>query len=194
MTLRATVAGAAGRLDRAAERVVDGRLRGRPRIDRAMYLASELGDFSLCWHLLGAARGLTSDAAAAEAVRLSVVLGAESALVNGAVKQLVGRRRPIFDGERPHRLRTPRTSSFPSGHASAAFCAATLLAEGRRTWPLYYAAAAVVAASRVHVRIHHASDVVAGAALGLVLGRVARRAWPGPRAAPGRGVGNVDQE
>jgi undecaprenyl-diphosphatase len=177
---RGAVAGAAVRLDRAGEGLAD-RLRGRRLADRTMYLASELGDFSLLWHLLGAARGLTSDDAAEEAVRLSAVLGLESLLVNGAVKQLVGRRRPEFIGERPHRLRQPRTSSFPSGHASAAFCAATLLAEGRRTWPLYYGLAAVVATSRVHVRIHHATDVVAGAALGVALGHVARRAWVGPR-------------
>jgi len=168
------------RFDAAGERVAD-RLRGRPVADRVMYAASELGDFSLCWHLLGAARGLTSDRAAAEAVRLSAVLGIESLLVNVGVKGLVRRTRPVVLEERPHRLRRPRTSSFPSGHASSAFCAATLLAEGRaRTWPLYYAAAAVVAGSRVHVRIHHASDVVAGALLGLALGRAARRVWPAP--------------
>ena len=62
----------------------------------------------------------------------------------------------------------PLTSSFPSGHASAAFCAAGLLSEGSRLEPAYYALAAVVAASRVHVKIHHASDVVAGAAVGTV--------------------------
>jgi len=44
--------------------------------------------------------------------------------------------------------------------------------------PLYYVAAAVVASSRVYVKIHHASDVLAGAATGLVLGRLARRIWP----------------
>ena len=53
--------------------------------------------------------------------------------------------------------------------------AATLLAERTRVKPLWYALAGVVAASRVHTRIHHASDVVAGAALGLALGRVVRK-------------------
>jgi membrane-associated phospholipid phosphatase len=32
----------------------------------------------------------------------------------------------------------------------------------------------------VYVKIHHPSDVVAGALLGLVLARVARRVWPFP--------------
>ncbi|GIU87158.1 MAG: hypothetical protein KatS3mg009_1673 [Acidimicrobiia bacterium] len=63
-----------------------------------------------------------------------------------------------------HGLRRPVTSSFPSGHATAAFCAATLLGGG----PARYALAAAVAGTRVYVRLHHPSDVVAGAALGLV--------------------------
>ncbi len=36
----------------------------------------------------------------------------------------------------------------------------------------------MVAASRVHVKIHHASDVLAGVALGATLGRIATKAWP----------------
>jgi undecaprenyl-diphosphatase len=75
-------------------------------------------------------------------------------------------------------LRTPSTTSFPSGHASAAFTAATVLSEGDPLWPLYYAAAAVVASSRTYVKIHHASDVVAGVATGMVIGRIARKVWP----------------
>jgi undecaprenyl-diphosphatase len=38
--------------------------------------------------------------------------------------------------------------------------------------------AALVAASRVHVRIHHPSDVVGGAVIGASLGTVIRERWP----------------
>ena len=75
----------------------------------------------------------------------------------------------------PLPFRQPITSSFPSGHATAAFCAATLLAENERRAPVYYALATVVALSRIHTKIHHASDVVGGIVIGLVLGRVGRR-------------------
>jgi undecaprenyl-diphosphatase len=71
----------------------------------------------------------------------------------------------------------PLTSSFPSGHASAAFCAAGLLSEGSRLGPAYYGLATVVAASRVHVKIHYASDVLVGAAVGTALATVAKRVW-----------------
>jgi undecaprenyl-diphosphatase len=57
--------------------------------------------------------------------------------------------------------------------------AATLLADGRRRHlPLWYSVAGVVAASRVHVRIHHGSDVVAGAVIGVGTGALVRRLWP----------------
>ncbi len=167
----------ASAFDRRVDLAFD-RIRGHPRIDHAYYLGSELGDYSLIWHLIGTARGLRSDRDADAAIRLAAILLAESLLVNQGVKRLINRDRPIHEAVRPRRLRTPRTSSFPSGHASAAFTAAGVLSEGDALWPLYYAIAVFVATSRIHVRIHHASDVVAGAVLGVVLARLARKLWP----------------
>ncbi len=164
-------------LDDLGEAVFE-RLRGNRLADRVFYSASEAGDFSLLWHTIGAGRALLPGGRVSDAVRLSAMLGVESALVNGLLKSLVRRERPVDDVERPHHLRIPLTSSFPSGHASSAFMAASLLAErDRALGPLYAALAAVVALSRIHVRIHHGSDVVAGAALGVALGAIARRAW-----------------
>lgn len=167
-------------LDRAVDDWFDRHLRGRAPIDRLMYTASELGDFGLIWLLLGAAQGLRDDESFRRAVRLGVAMGAESVLVNGVIKSFFRRHRPVPDFDRPHRLRTPRTSSFPSGHASSAFTAATLLSdhEGALLVAAYYALAVVVASSRIHVKIHHASDVTAGALVGVVLGAAVRRLAP----------------
>ena len=164
------------RFDDAVEHFFD-LLRGRPVVDRIMYGVTEVADFSVLWHLLGTAQGLTRPDGFERAVRLSASLGVESLLVNGVIKSLVRRRRPVPDFERPHNLRVPLTSSFPSGHASAAFVAAALLSEGSRAKPAYYALATVVAVSRIHVRIHHASDVAGGIALGIGLGAVAKKVW-----------------
>jgi undecaprenyl-diphosphatase len=161
--------------------LVDGlfdHLRGKPAVDRIMYTTTELADFSLLWHLVGVARALRSPRDEQAALRLSAALGLESALVNVVLKSLVKRERPVAQFERPLNLRVPLTTSFPSGHASAAFCAATLLADGDDLAPLYYLLATVTATSRIHVRIHHASDVLVGAAIGLTLGRVIRSRWP----------------
>jgi undecaprenyl-diphosphatase len=153
-------------------------LRGIPVLDRLFYAASELGDFSLIWHLVGATRAAADDSFFPRAVRLSALLGVESLLVNGAIKSLFLRERPTPPADAPHHLRTPKTSSFPSGHSSSAFTAAGLATTGPASGVALHALAVVVSCSRVHVRIHHASDVVAGAVLGVALGQVGRRLWP----------------
>ena len=170
-------------LDERADAALD-HLRGHPLADRVFYGASGVFDHSVGWLILGALRGLRSEHDWSAAVRVGVGVFAESALVNLGVKSLFRRARPPWEVERPFRLRRPLTSSFPSGHATAAFTAATLLADDDPAWPLYYAIAVVVATSRAYVRIHHASDVVGGVAIGLVLGRLGRKLAPLP-ARPG---------
>lgn len=167
--------------DEAVDERVDG-IRGHRSLDRLMYGASEVGDWSLLWHLIGAGQALLPGRDPMTAVRLSTTLGVESLLVNGAIKSLFRRHRPVWeeDRPRPHRVRTPLSSSFPSGHASSAFTAAVVLGQGDPLWPVYYALAATVSSSRVYVKVHHASDVLAGAALGVGLGMLARRLWPKP--------------
>ena len=165
------------RFDDAVDSQLD-KIRGNPVVDRAMYAASEVADFSLLWHLIAAARGaLGGDKRVDEAFRLSAIMGLESLLVNGIIKSIFKRQRPVTATPRPHALRQPVTSSFPSGHASAAFTAVTVITAttSKRTRPLWYLLAGLVASSRMYVKIHHASDVVAGALVGIGLGRLARR-------------------
>jgi undecaprenyl-diphosphatase len=155
------------------------KLRGNDVADRIFYVASAFGDFGLIWIMLAlirALRGRPNDTRAA--VRAMVATAIESIVVNAGIKSLFGRKRPVSDIEHPYPFRQPITSSFPSGHATAAFCAATLLSEGDNLAPVYFALAAVVAASRIHTRIHHASDVAGGIVVGLLLGQLARRLAP----------------
>ncbi len=155
------------RLDDGVDGALD-RWRGHPVPDRMFYGASALGDHSLIWLILAALRGLRSEHDVKAALRVGAGMGIESALVNLGIKSLFKRSRPTSGDERPLALRQPRTSSFPSGHATSAFTAAALLADGDPLWPVYYAVAVVVATSRMYVRIHHASDVLAGIAVGVV--------------------------
>ncbi len=167
------------RFDEAAEARVE-RLRGNRVVDRVMYTASALGEGSLIWHLLGFSLIVLAGHTLHSALRLSSILICESVLVNLGIKQLFNRRRPEWTAQeaRPHKLRRPRSSSFPSGHASAAFTAAGVLtAGGDPLWPMYYVLAVVVASSRCYVRIHHASDVIAGAFAGVGLALLANHLW-----------------
>lgn len=170
---RSPTIAAIDRIDEVVDEWWD-RLRGRPALDRVFYTASEAADFSLLWHTLGVGQAIVADDPRLAAT-LSTALGLESALVNGPVKSLFRRNRPAQETERPHTLRQPRTSSFPSGHASSAMVAAALLSR-RGGAPVWYGLALVVATSRIHVRIHHASDVAGGLVLGAALGALANRA------------------
>jgi undecaprenyl-diphosphatase len=144
------------------------------------YGLSSAADHGLLWLLAGAGRAARRGEPAV-ALRMGAALSVESLLTNGPIKALFRRVRPDDDhhdtGPLPYGMHRPVTSSFPSGHAVSAFTAATLLAGGPAT-PLWYALAAAVAASRVYTQMHHTSDVVVGAALGLALGVAARRVVP----------------
>jgi undecaprenyl-diphosphatase len=160
--------------DAAADELLE-RLRGHPLADRLFLAASHVGDFSLIWHVVGITRGLIRHRPD-QVLALAAGLGIESLVVNQGVKRLIRRPRPTLSGDHRLTVRTPSTSAFPSGHASsAAFAAATLIAwDGRRWAPPWVIVAAVVGTSRAYVRIHHPSDVVGGAVIGLVLAALLR--------------------
>lgn len=161
--------------------VVARRARGRGA-DRAIYLLSEAANHSMLWHGINLVDAVVGGPThRRRALRRSVIIAVEQAAVNGPIKALVARDRPDERSDHPHGLRTPRTSSFPSGHASAAACSATLLTRDLGAGPIWWSLALVVAWSRLHVGVHHASDVAGGLAIGRTLARVAGVVWPVPR-------------
>lgn len=120
----------------------------------------------------------------------------EAAFVSGAtvtvIKMLAGRSRPFasLDHSPTHwdlfgGFRSDSTRSFASGHSALASAAAVTLAaewrrQGTRGWktlgpPTVYALATLTAASRVRDREHWMSDVVSGAAVGMLSALVVRR-------------------
>ncbi len=133
--------------------------------------ASKVGDFSIVWHLCGLLYAIGSLDRAREALALSLALGVESLIVNQGIKRLFRRERPTTSGDHRFDVRTPSTSSFPSGHASSATFAAVILTtySGFPVAVLWIAIAVVVALSRVVVRIHHLSDIVGGIVTGAAL-------------------------
>ena len=168
----------------AFDRAVDGWIEKirHPVLDRGMYTLSSAADHSFLWFGIAAVRSLHRGDLRF-ALRFAATMGLESALTNGVIKSAFRRVRPeheIVDGPLPYGMRRPLTSSFPSGHATAAFTAATILARTGHGDPFWYALATVVAGSRVYVRMHHASDVIAGALVGIALGRAVRRWFPRP--------------
>ena len=91
---------------------------------------------------------------------------AEVGALTLGMKRAFGRKRP-----------TGECCAFPSGHSSMTFASATVLHRhlGWKAAVPTYAIATYVAVSRLHENRHFLSDVVAGAALGLIVGRTVTR-------------------
>jgi membrane-associated phospholipid phosphatase len=98
---------------------------------------------------------------------------AAAGLVVTILKELFDRSRPPVSGIDAVGV-IPASASFPSGHAATAFAAAVAVGMfyPRLRRPLL-ALAAVVALSRVYLGVHYATDVLAGSALGVLLGLLA---------------------
>jgi len=142
-----------------------------------MLLATRAGDGWL-WGVVGLALLFASD----DALRFRAVESAGCAVAAGVlifhkVKRVFCRTRPR-DIE-PHcwaHIVTRDRFSFPSGHSTTAFAVALSLGSYYpEIMPLLLVLAANVAVSRVVVGMHFLSDVVAGSAMGALLGYAAFR-------------------
>ncbi len=172
---RGALGPAVERFDQAADELLE-RVRGNTIADKVFTTASHVAEFSLVWHVISLTRGAVRNEPRRVAA-LAIGIGLESLIVNQGIKRLFKRTRPTASGDDRLQVRAPVTSSFPSGHASAAAFASTVMSD--RDGPLlsaaWYGAGSIVALSRAYVRIHHASDVVGGLVVGRLLGVVGRR-------------------
>ncbi len=95
-------------------------------------------------------------------------------LVNVVIKNIVRRPRPSFakasEGRPVSTNSCPKDFSFPSGHASTAFAAATVISfyDKRRRW-FYCSIAGLIAFSRVYLGCHYFLDVLMGGIIGYVI-------------------------
>ncbi|HEU4686311.1 MAG TPA: phosphatase PAP2 family protein [Nitrospira sp.] len=104
-----------------------------------------------------------------------------AALFSNLLKHLIGRPRPKFMHSGYLHLSPASGSgwdSFPSGHATATFAVAAVLAvRFPKMRGILFAAAVAIAASRVLRGSHYLTDVVGGAVLGYVIGTCAAHPW-----------------
>ncbi len=132
---------------------------------------SRLGEHGAVW--LGI--GLLGAAGDAERrgrwVRATACVGA-AYVISTSIKLAIGRRRPVIE-DLPHLMATPTGLSFPSSHSTSSFAAAQAYGRLLPRGPLLGAASAM-AFSRLYLGVHYPSDIAAGAALGTVIGRLAR--------------------
>jgi undecaprenyl-diphosphatase len=161
--------------DRDAYRAV-ARLR-TPALDAPLRVVADAANYSRPWlavaGLLAVLGGRGGRRAAAAGV---TAIGLTSLLVNQPLKLAGARLRPPREElgvPRTRWVRMPSSTSFPSGHSASAAAFAVAVGDlvpGLRL-PLR-AAAAVVAFSRVYTGVHYPGDVVVGASVGAVVGRL----------------------
>jgi undecaprenyl-diphosphatase len=160
--------------DRAASTAIGARWPHPRWITLPLGAVSLTGNYGIVWVGLAALGAAVGDGTGFSGRRFAYVSGAVLATewITYGVKLAVGRRRP------PQReagvtadIPLPSSPSFPSSHASMSTVGALAMsALYPDLWPAFAALAAVLAASRVYLRVHYHGDVVVGLCLGCALG------------------------
>ncbi len=102
---------------------------------------------------------------------IGIIVGA---IITYSIKYSIDRARP-YDQITSTRIVTPLEidPSFPSEHAEMSFFAATIIS---RFHPIYgkylYAFSCIVGLSRIYVGVHFPLDVIGGAIVGIIVGRL----------------------
>jgi undecaprenyl-diphosphatase len=143
---------------------------GRQRLlDGIAVRFSALGDQGALWVAAGVVVGLAAGEPWAIPLVAGIVWGTLG--VNYAIKCAVRRERPAARAGRGPLIAAPSSPAFPSSHAAMSAAGAIALSlYAPALAPLFATLAVLMAASRVHLRVHHVSDVVAGLAVGACTG------------------------
>jgi undecaprenyl-diphosphatase len=148
------------------------RTRGHtPALERVAGALGGFGELGSGWMAIGAL------GAALDPGRRSRWIAAAGAaptavVANYAIKVAIGRQRPLID-DHPPLARAPSKLSFPSAHSTSGVAAAVALGRvAPELRPPLYALAAAICLGRPYLGMHYPSDVLAGAALGALLGRL----------------------
>jgi membrane-associated phospholipid phosphatase len=157
-----------GDADQALLRLLRTRGHAEP-VETAMKALGMAGEFAAIWVATGAIGASIDERRRAQWLTAGAA-GPVAILANYAVKLAIGRKRPVIE-DHPALARAPTKLSFPSAHATSSTAAATALGRvepGAR--PYLYTLAAAICFGRPYLGMHYPSDVLAGVALGGVLG------------------------
>jgi len=148
------------------------RTRGHgPAAERAAMAISKTGENGYLWFGLGTLGALV-DRRRRPQWAVAALLGPAAIIFNFGIKLIARRERPQLDGL-PPLGGAPSSLSFPSAHATASFaCAVAMSRIAPELKVPFFAAAALMAATRPYLGMHYPSDVVAGAVIGAAIGTV----------------------
>ena len=139
--------------------------------DKMMPLISRIGDISTIWLIVAVIFLLIPKY---RKYGILIVLAILLAAFTGEVvlKNLVERVRPCnMNTAFPMLIPRPTDFSFPSGHTSASFAAATIIWKAKRKFGIFaLLLASLIAFSRLYLYVHYPTDILAGMVLGLLCG------------------------
>lgn len=144
-----------------------------PFFDWFMPFVSRLGDAGLIWIIICIILLIQKKhRKTGYMCALALLLGTLSGEL--ILKNIIGRARPFLSlPDIKLLIEAPGSFSFPSGHTTSSFAAATVIARNFRGYriPAFFLAA-LIAFSRMYLFVHYPSDVLAGIILGIICARI----------------------
>jgi len=138
--------------------------------DYLMVTISTLGDHGQVWILIALVLvALKNKKDRWCGVHILLALAANILIVNMCLKPWIGRVRPFtFRPDLILLVQLPKDGSFPSGHTSSSFAAATAIYLYNKKWGmLALVFAGFMGISRMYLYVHYPTDVAAGAVIGI---------------------------
>lgn len=146
-----------------------------PFLDAILPVITSLGNLAFAWFVVAAVL-LTSREYRPYGIAMVVAIAFATLIGEFGIKNLIERPRPflIEPALATELIKLPSSFSFPSGHTGSSFAAATVLCfiPFRNAWVriVPFAAAALIAFSRLYLCVHYPSDVLGGIVLGIACG------------------------
>lgn len=139
-----------------------------PFLDKFMYRITDLGG-AIFTTLFSSSLVILGDNKMRMIGLEALAVLALSQIVVHSLKVLLGRERPYKMIQQLHTFGIDlKDYSFPSGHTTASFSIATVLALNfPNVWLLTYLYAITIGISRIYLGVHYPSDVLAGITLGV---------------------------
>ena len=141
-----------------------------PVLDLIMSLITHFGS-TIFWLTFSFLLWFTGRRKEALILATAIILGGIIALF---LKVYVARPRPYKVIAETRILEKEGGFSFPSGHAKNVFSAAVILGKdrGKKAKSLLYIFALIISFSRIYVGVHYPLDVLTGAFLGYIIGKI----------------------
>ena len=145
-------------------------------LDSIMIFTSRIGNGGIVWILIALFFTATKKYRI-EGIAMIAALAINLLITNVILKQLFARVRPCDINTAIELLISrPTDYSFPSGHTSSSFAAATVIfCKDKRMGTLAVILAAAIAFSRLYLYLHYPSDIIGGFAIGIIIGVFARK-------------------